>query len=65
MKTFETTRTSDWTEVLSALIDPPLPTPVEYTYTNESKGMVTLASHFGFPPDSFKKFCDENAHKLP
>lgn len=65
MKTFESTTIQDWSEVLSSLSEPPLPTPIQYTYINKPEGTVTLASHFGFPPESFKKFCDENSHKLP
>lgn len=27
--------------------------------------LKTLAEEFGFNPQSFKKFCEENSHKLP
>ena len=65
MKTFESTTAQDWTEVLSSLTEAPLPTPIQYTYINKPEGTITLASHFGFPLGSFKKFCDENSRKIP
>jgi len=33
--------------------------------TCEDPKLKTLAKESEFRPDSFKKFCDENSHKLP
>lgn len=34
-------------------------------FLDEQLKPQTLCQHLNLPPDSFKTFCNENAHKLP